>query len=128
MRGVLVGELHEREVAAAVDLDQREVGARIGADHLGGVGLAVVGRDLDGLGLVDHVVVGHGIAVGRDEEAGALRRSPKLRLRGCVRWPSRMPAVGHAEAAEEALHRRAGRERRCRPRMPHRSCAAGARP
>ena len=72
MRGALLGELDEREVAAAVDLDQREVGARIGADHLGGVGLAVVGGDLDALGLVDHVVVGHGIAVGGDEEAGAL--------------------------------------------------------
>ena len=31
-----------REVVAAVDLDQRDVGPRIGADHLGAVGLAVV--------------------------------------------------------------------------------------
>ncbi len=72
MRGGCSAKRDEREVVAAVDLDQRQVGARIGADDLGGVGLAVVGRDLDGLGLVDHVVVGHGVAVGGDEEARAL--------------------------------------------------------
>ena len=32
---------------------------------------AVIGRDLDGLGMVDHVVVGHRIAVRRDKEARA---------------------------------------------------------
>ena len=74
--GLAVGKLGEREVGAALDLDQRKVGARIGADHLGPVGLAVVGRDFDLVGAVDHVVVGHGKAVGRDEEAGALTRSP----------------------------------------------------
>ena len=61
-----------RKVAAAIDLDQRDVGARIGADHLGGVSLAVIGGHLDGLRLIDHVVVGHRIAVGADEEPGAL--------------------------------------------------------
>ena len=57
-----VRKLGEREVGAALDLDQREIGARIGADHLGRVGLAVVGGDLDLVGAVDHVVVGHGIS------------------------------------------------------------------
>src|SRR5215467_11956273 len=68
----LVREVDVGEVAAALDLDQGDVGTRIGADHLGGVGLAVVSRDLDGVGLVDHVVVGHRIAISSDEEAGAL--------------------------------------------------------
>ena len=76
----LVRKLDVRKVAAAVDLDQRNVGARIGADHLGRVGLAVVGGDLDGLRLVHDVVVGDGIAVGGDEEAGAL--AGHMRLRG----------------------------------------------
>jgi hypothetical protein len=31
----LLGESHIRKVTAAIDLDQRDVGARIGADHLG---------------------------------------------------------------------------------------------
>src|SRR5581483_11136026 len=43
----------------------------IGADHLGGVDLAVVGRDLDRLCMVDHVVIGDGIAVSGNEEPGA---------------------------------------------------------
>src|SRR4029077_6188089 len=51
--GGLLGEFHEWEVAAAIGLDQRDVGARIGADHLGTVGLAIVRYDLHGLRLVN---------------------------------------------------------------------------
>src|SRR5262249_59417197 len=54
----LVRELDVGEVAAAFYLDHRDVGPRIGTDHLGRVGLAVVGRHLDRAGLVDHVAVG----------------------------------------------------------------------
>ena len=88
----LVGEPHVREVAA-VDLDQREVGARIGADHLGRIGLAVVERDLDGRGVLDDVVVGHGIAVGRDQEARALAADEAAAARrvGLPGMPSGMP-------------------------------------
>ena len=64
----LVRELGVGEVAAALDLDERQVGARIGPDHLGRVGLALIGCDLDGVGLVDDVIVGHGVAVRGDEE------------------------------------------------------------
>ena len=46
------GEADEREVGAAFGLDQRQIGARIGADHLGLIGLAVIGRDFDGAGVV----------------------------------------------------------------------------
>ena len=96
----LSDELHIGE-RAALDLDQREIGARIGADHLGLVGLAVVGGDL--------------------------RRSRPCRPRDCWSphshrpemkkpepwpvmmlwpWPCGMPSrtvrdVRHAEAAEE---------------------------
>ena len=45
-RGVSVGEIDEGEIVLAVDLDQREIGLLVGADHLRRVGLAVIGRDL----------------------------------------------------------------------------------
>src|ERR1043166_6029469 len=113
---LLGAERHEREVAAAVDLDQRDVGLGIGTDHLGGVDLAVVGGHFHRLGLVDHVIVGDRVAVGRDEEARALAHGE-----GGPRGPARtagrgtiamLLAIRGAEAAEEALHRRARRERR----------------
>ena len=47
MRGAFSASFDVGEVVAAVDLDQREVGPRIGADDLGRIGLAVVGRDFD---------------------------------------------------------------------------------
>jgi hypothetical protein len=79
------------------------------SDHLGGVGLALVGGDLDHLGFVDDVIVGHGVAVGGDEEAGALAvtrlRPPGARL-------IRKRVVGQPEAAEEALHSASRLERR----------------
>ena len=72
MRGGVSAERDVRKVVAAVDLDQRKIGARIGADHARGIGPAVVGGDLDAGCPIDDVIVGHGIAVGRDEEARAL--------------------------------------------------------
>ena len=69
------------------------------------MGLAVVGDDLDGLRLVDHMVVGHSIAVGRNEEAGALSRDELSPLRSAR--PIAEETVGQAEIAKEALERRA---------------------
>ncbi len=89
------GELHPREIAtAALDLEERHVGARIAADHLGGVGPAVVGGDVDLGRALDHVVVGDDVAVGGDEEARALAgRAPIART------------LAHAGlVAEEAAH------------------------
>ena len=75
-----IGEFHERKVVA-VNLDQGQVGVRIGADDLGRQGSTIVGFHLDGLGIVDHVIVGHRVAVGRNEEARALsgHLTPQLR-------------------------------------------------
>ena len=95
-----VRELHVGKILLALDLDQREVGLLVGADHLGGIDGAVVGGDLDGLGVVDHVVVGHGITVRRNEEARTFAGDDLVPLRH---------AVGNAEAElPELLERRTG--------------------
>src|ERR1019366_8832466 len=53
--GLAVRKLGEREVRAAFDLNQCYVSPRVGADHLRGIGLAVVSRDFD---LVGAIVLG----------------------------------------------------------------------
>src|SRR5204862_103088 len=70
LAGVL--EVHIREGApAGLDLDHRQVGALVAADD-GGLELALVlEHHLDGLGVLDDVVVGDDEAVGGDEEARA---------------------------------------------------------
>ena len=67
-----IGEIHEGEALAGFDLDEREVGLRIGADNFRLVDRSIIGRNLDGLGAIDDVIVRHGIAIGRNEEAGTL--------------------------------------------------------
>ena len=62
-----VCEFDEREIAAPVDFDQRNIRALVGANDFGGICFSVIGCDLDGLRLVDHMVVGHGISVGTDK-------------------------------------------------------------
>ena len=100
----LIGQLHigERPV---LDLDQREIGARIGADHLGFVGLAVVGGHGDAFGFFDHVVVSHRIAVGGNEKAGSLASDDVMAVAfgQAVRIARH---VGHAEPAEEIAQAR----------------------
>ena len=89
LAGVL--EVDERE-AAALDLDHRQVGALVAADHRGlQLGL-VLQDDLDVLGVLDDVVVGDDVAVGRDEEARA-----RGLLGGRFGWPL-WPALGAAIA------------------------------
>ena len=54
-----------------VDLDERDIGLLVGT-YNGGVELAVVVEgDLKLLGAVDHVVVGHDVAVRADDHARA---------------------------------------------------------
>ena len=53
-----------------VDLEQGHVGVLVRADQAG-LELALVGEcDVDVIGAIHHVVVGHHIAIGRDDEAG----------------------------------------------------------
>src|SRR4029077_16410160 len=67
----LVRELYVREWTIFA-LDQRQIGARIGADYLGFVNLAIVSRDLNAFSFLDDVVVGDRIAISGDKEARAL--------------------------------------------------------
>jgi hypothetical protein len=65
----MIGELHIRKVVLAIDLDQGDVGLRVGADHLRGIDGAIVGCNLSGFSVVDDVIVGHGIPIRRNEES-----------------------------------------------------------
>ena len=105
-----VGKLGERHVADTIDLDQCEVGARIGADHLGGVDLAVICSHFNLVGAIDHVIVGHGKTISRDEESRAL---PGHLATATTTAASAATgeSIRTTEAAEEALHRRVRRER-----------------
>jgi hypothetical protein len=93
-----IRQLHKWEIAA-VDFDEREIGARIGADNLGAMGLAVVGGDLNVFRIVHDVVIGHRVTVTRDEKAGPLAGDHLVTVR-----------VRHAETPEETLERRSRRE------------------
>src|SRR6185369_1063876 len=93
-----VGELHVGEWPA-LDLDQCEIGARVGADNFGIVSLAVVRGDLDGVGLFDNVVVRDRVSVGRNDEARALAGDHATRTAATTRHP--FWTVRHTEAAEE---------------------------
>ncbi|MCY1511233.1 hypothetical protein D9M68_456410 [compost metagenome] len=67
----LVGlaDLHDRQILA-LDLEQGDVGARIGTDQLG-FELAAVGQAHDDfIGIGHHVVVGQDVAILGDDEAG----------------------------------------------------------
>src|SRR6185295_6773691 len=102
---IAVGELDEREAFAGVDLDQGEVGLRIGSDDFRVINRAIVHSDLYGLGAIHNVIVRHGIAISRNKESGAFAGYGTLALRESL-W--------HAAAAkllEELLERRAGLHR-----------------
>src|SRR6202043_899677 len=82
---LLVSKFDVRKVLLAIDLDQREVGLLVGAYNLGGIDRTVIGRHLHGSGMVDDVVVGHGIAVGRNEKARAFPGDNFMAMRHAVR-------------------------------------------
>jgi hypothetical protein len=78
--GVAEGQRVQR-IRRRVDLEQGEVGGRVGADLLGGVGLrAVAELHVDLVGARDNVVVGEDVAVGVDHEPRAGGGSTALRL------------------------------------------------
>src|SRR4029079_12953963 len=70
---LLLSELYVGESLRRLDLEQREVGALIGADQLRLVFGVLVEADLDLATAIDHVVVGDDVAVRRDDETRALR-------------------------------------------------------
>ena len=70
--GVPTGEIDVGELLWGLDLEQRHIGAWIGADQRCRVFVAALHRHRN-LGVLDHMVVGDEVAVGRNEEAGALR-------------------------------------------------------
>jgi hypothetical protein len=103
----VVRKLHEGKVVAAVDLEQGEVADRIATDHLGGVGLLIVGLDVCRFASLDHMIVGDGVAVRGNEEARSLRGHhpgwmPTARRLRCRRRRSEMmeePIGGRVGAA-----------------------------
>ncbi len=114
---VAVAELQVLEAGAGIDLEQRQVGRRVGALDLRGV-VAVAEMDLDLRGAFDDVIVGDDQAVGRDDEAAAAGLGAivlgRLLLRDAVLvGPARsagpsgsaLAAITAAARAEEELER-----------------------
>ena len=82
-------------IARLLDLEEREIRLRIRSDHFGVENLAVVHGHGDGLRILHDVIVGHDVAVVRNEEAGALAHDDRTRIGGS--------AVLLAEPPEELL-------------------------
>ena len=72
-----VAEVQERQGRVGLYLEEGDVGFFIGSDDLGLEGMLLAGAPLkvdeDGVRAGDHMVVGHDVAVGGNEEAGAER-------------------------------------------------------
>ncbi|PRD36405.1 UNVERIFIED_CONTAM: hypothetical protein NCL1_08904 [Trichonephila clavipes] len=117
LRGI--ADLHRRQVGGG-DLDQRDVGARVGADDLGLDLAAVAEAHGDLVGLVDDMVVGQHIAVAADDETGAEGLPGagllRLRLEAVEATQQLLDVVAGGDLRRTALgrgadvdHRRAGR-------------------
>ena len=76
----------------AVDLEQRDVDRRVGADDLAAERAAVGQRDRDPVGALDDVVIREDVAVGIDDEAAA--RALARRSRVARAGPSTVVAAG----------------------------------
>ncbi|MNJ61891.1 hypothetical protein D3C77_577040 [compost metagenome] len=95
-----VAQLDGRQVLA-VDLEQRHISARIGADQLG-LQLAAIGQtDDDFVGVSDHMVVGQDVTVAGNDEA----RTQRLRLTLAIAT-RRTWGLRHVALEELAEHRR----------------------
>jgi antitoxin (DNA-binding transcriptional repressor) of toxin-antitoxin stability system len=62
------------------DLDDRDVGVGVAADHLGAELTPVEEAHQQLAGVLDHVIVGHDVTIARDDEAGALAPAALRRL------------------------------------------------
>src|SRR5262249_8111201 len=70
---ITVAEADIREGFARIDLEHRQVGAWVAPDDFGGVFGAVLRCYLNLAGVADDMVVGHNVALGIDDKAGAER-------------------------------------------------------
>ena len=76
LHAVGIAHLRSRKCAVHLDFDHGEIGFLIGANHLGIVLHArriVFEAHANAVGLLDHVPVGHDVALGIDDHAGAQR-------------------------------------------------------
>src|SRR5688572_15687798 len=79
---LLRGEVDISESVAALDLQEGKVGLGIGANHVSGIFLAVRGLDRHLFGVLDHVIIGDGVAISGNDEARAFaHRLPVTRHR-----------------------------------------------
>lgn len=70
-RLVAVAKLHGRERGLALDLNDTEIGPAVATDDLGGENRAVLKGDRDLVGILDDMIIGHDVAIGRDDKARA---------------------------------------------------------
>ncbi len=91
----------KRKLFIRAGLDEREVGLLVSPNNLCLKGFTFIGSDLNLLRIIDDVIVGHDIAVRRNEEARSLRFNP------LGRDLAPLPAMLFLELAEEFFHRRA---------------------
>ncbi len=61
---VRVGKLNRRQVLRILDLNQRDIGARVFTDHFGIEFTAIAHLHLNGVSIIHHVVIGHHVAFG----------------------------------------------------------------
>ena len=86
LRGIAPGRVGQ---VMAVDLDDRQVGQRVGAHHFGGQNPAIAHGDANVGRAIDHVVVGDDISVGRDDDP--VPNPCSTRGCGCICRPNCWP-------------------------------------
>ena len=101
-QGVGIAELEERQILFGIDLEQGKVGVFVRSHdrgrQRGGLAVAFVQCHLDAVAVSHHMVVGHDVAVGRDDETGTTRH---LFLRRTL-----SARIGTAEEFEKAVRSR----------------------
>ena len=101
-QGVGITELEERQILFGLDLEQSQVSIFVRPHdrgrQRGSLAVAFVQRHLDAVAIGHHVIVGHDVAVRRDDETGTTRH---LFLRRTL-----SARIGTAEEFEEAVRSR----------------------
>ena len=102
---VAVAERHRRQLLVGLDPQQGQIGLGVAADQLGLQVGVVLKDDVDLVGVLDDVVVGHHQTAGIDDEARSKRR-------GAAGRRVLLTSLTVEEVAEELLERRSRRELR----------------